>query len=133
MSQAEMQKPSPFSGQAYPPPKEPPKRSMATCLIGCGVLGLATLLICGGVIWYVTANIKNFGIRSNNLCNDFKIKSDLMFFNIIADIFHGELNYWLIKPAMVFCNASFSSKNESCPAVLSIVTMLTLIVQAVRA
>ncbi|MGI8982670.1 MAG: hypothetical protein ACR2FY_25840 [Pirellulaceae bacterium] len=51
----------------YPPPKPypdaglpaPPSRSWAPCLIGCGVTGLAVLLICGGTFWYVTANFKN--------------------------------------------------------------------------
>lgn len=51
----------------YPPPKpypdpghpSPPSRSWAPCLIGCGVTGLAVLLICGGTVWYVTRNIKN--------------------------------------------------------------------------
>ncbi|MBC7854022.1 MAG: hypothetical protein IAF94_11340 [Pirellulaceae bacterium] len=51
----------------YPPPKpypdpsktSPPSRSMAPCLIGCGVTGLAMLLICGGTVWYVTTNLKN--------------------------------------------------------------------------
>ncbi len=29
------------------------------CLVGCGVVGVVSVLLCGGVIWYVTANIKN--------------------------------------------------------------------------
>ena len=62
MSQAEKpyppSKPPLAPGPGYP---APPPRSLAPCLIGCGVTGLVTLLICGGAIWYVTYNIKNIG------------------------------------------------------------------------
>lgn len=65
MSQA-MPSPSampPAPGPGYPPPQQPPSRSMAPCLIGCGITGLVVLLLCGGVVWYVTANIKNIAVN----------------------------------------------------------------------
>ena len=49
----------PAFGTGYPPPQQPPSRSWAPCLIGCGITGLVVLLLCGGTFWYVTANFKN--------------------------------------------------------------------------
>ena len=49
----------PAPGPGYPPYQQPPSRSWAPCLIGCGVTGLVVLLICGGTIWWVTSNFKN--------------------------------------------------------------------------
>jgi hypothetical protein len=48
-------------GPAYPPQSPPQKSGLMPCLIGCGILGVVSVLICAGAIWYVTANIKNFG------------------------------------------------------------------------
>jgi len=36
---------------------------MGPCLIGCGVMGLVMLVICGGTIWYVTDNEKNITVN----------------------------------------------------------------------
>jgi hypothetical protein len=65
MSQA-MPSPSampPAPGPGYPPYQQPPSRSMAPCLIGCGITGLVVLLLCGGAVWYVTTNIKNIAVN----------------------------------------------------------------------
>jgi len=40
---------------------EPPRRSGAkTCLIGCLILFLIALCVCGGIAWYVYANLGHF-------------------------------------------------------------------------
>src|SRR5687768_17009885 len=54
---------SPAPGPGYPPYQQPPSRSMAPCLIGCGITGLVVLLLCGGTIWYVTSNFKNIAVN----------------------------------------------------------------------
>ena len=53
----------PAFGAGYPPPQPPPSRSLAPCLIGCGITGLVVLLLCGGGIWYVTSNFKNIAVN----------------------------------------------------------------------
>jgi len=55
------QPPSP--GPGYPPYQQPPSRSWAPCLIGCGITGLVVLLLCGGTVWYVTSNFKNIAVN----------------------------------------------------------------------
>lgn len=65
MSQA-MPSPSaipPAPGPGYPPYQQPPSRSWAPCLIGCGITGLVVLLLCGGTVWYVTSNFKNIAVN----------------------------------------------------------------------
>ena len=52
-------KPAPSMDQGYPPPK-PQGSGMSSCLLGCAIFGVVTLLICGGVVWYVTVNAKNW-------------------------------------------------------------------------
>ncbi|MCA9184162.1 MAG: hypothetical protein R3E01_11150 [Pirellulaceae bacterium] len=48
---------SDFVDTGFQPEPPPTKKSMwPTCLIGCGVTGFLGLLICGGVIFYVTRN-----------------------------------------------------------------------------
>lgn len=43
-----------------PPAAPPPKESnwVPTCLIGCLVMFIGTVAVCGGVFWYVTSNVK---------------------------------------------------------------------------
>ena len=65
MSQA-MPSPSaipPAPGPGYPPYQQPPSRSWAPCLIGCGITGLVVLLLCGGAVWYVTSNFENIAVN----------------------------------------------------------------------
>lgn len=47
----------------YPPYQQPPSRSWAPCLIGCGITGLVILLLCGGAVWYVTSNFKDIAVN----------------------------------------------------------------------
>ena len=53
--------PSPTPTTAPGPGYSPPKSSGMSCVLGCAIFGLAMVLICGGVIWYVTVNVKNWG------------------------------------------------------------------------
>jgi hypothetical protein len=49
----------PFAAEAMPEPPGPPKRSwLSFCLAGCLVMGVLSLLICGGVGWYAARNFK---------------------------------------------------------------------------
>jgi hypothetical protein len=52
------QKPSTHFGPGNPPPS----RSYTGCLLGCVVFGVACLLICGGVAYYVTTHVRGWAI-----------------------------------------------------------------------
>ena len=47
---------------SYPPPQPAKGSGMSTCLVGCAIFGVVSLLICGGVTWYVTTHIAGWGI-----------------------------------------------------------------------
>ncbi len=52
-----------FAVEPKPGPPAPQRSWLASCLVGCLVVGLLSLLVCGGVAWYLAKNIKS--IASN--------------------------------------------------------------------
>jgi tRNA C32,U32 (ribose-2'-O)-methylase TrmJ len=46
-----------------PAPVQPQRSWLPTCLIGCLVIGVVCVVVCGGVVWYIARNVKQ--IASN--------------------------------------------------------------------
>ena len=50
----------PFMVEPKPGPPAPPRRSwLPFCLGGCLIVGVLSLVVCGGLAWYVVKNVKS--------------------------------------------------------------------------